>query len=108
MGPEIAQYGVKTPVRERKRLPVLDRDQNVGCFTETFAGLLGHGGREVGGRDVAGPADDGKGGLGGEPCAGGNVKDTHTWGNAGCARKGMKCAVTCAKARSYSAAASRP
>ena len=56
-------------------------------MAETLARLLDHGGRQVGGRDVAGRADGAEGRLGGEPCARGDVKDAHTRREAGGAQQ---------------------
>jgi hypothetical protein len=50
----------------------------LALWNGTLARFLGHGWRDVGGRDVAGRANGGEGRLGGEPSARGYVKATHT------------------------------
>jgi hypothetical protein len=104
---EIAQYGIETAICERKRLPILHRDWNIRRFAKTLTRLLGHGRRDIAAmiRPVGPMAARAASAESPVPVAMSRACiPGATW--AARNRKGMKYAVTCAKARSYSAAAS--
>jgi len=85
--PEAAHHGVEALVGEDHRPAVLDGDRDVWFIAQPRACPLGHGGRDIGRRDVAGRTDGGQNSLGDEPRAGGDVEDVHPRREAGGAQQ---------------------
>ena len=68
---------------ENERACASSTKTDIARFAEALACLLGHGGGDIGGRNVTGRADREEGRLGRKPRASSDVKDAHTPCNAG-------------------------
>src|SRR5262249_15852640 len=64
-------------------LCVLDHNRSIARFAEALARLLGHGGGDIGGRNVTGRADRGERRHRRKPRASSDVKDAHAPCSAG-------------------------
>ena len=103
ISPRLHRTASKLSSENESACPSSTETETFGASAETLARLRDHGRRDVGGGDVAGRADRGEGRFGGEPGACRDVKDAHARRNpAARNKKGMKYAVTCANAWSYS------
>src|SRR5262245_51675570 len=79
----MADRRVESFLWQRESLCVLDQNASIARFAEALARLLGHGGGDIGSRNVTGRADRREGRLGRKPRASSDVKDAHTPCNAG-------------------------
>ena len=104
--PHVADHRIEAFVGQAERLAVRDRECDVRPRTQPLARPAEHGGRDVGGCDVAGRADGAERRLGSKTGAGRHV-ETRWPATRRAARstRGIICCVICPTVRSYPAAA---